>query len=66
MSNTQNNQTRRIMRLPEVIANVGFGRAHIYNLMAQGRFPSAKRIGIRAVGWDSAEIQTWIVQHLEV
>lgn len=29
---------RRIMRLPEVKAATGFGRAHIYNLMKEGRF----------------------------
>ncbi|RWU19217.1 transcriptional regulator [Pseudomonas alkylphenolica] len=57
--------SRRILRLPEVMATVGFGRAHIYNLMATGRFPQAKRIGVRAVGWDSWEIEVWIAQHLE-
>ena len=57
--------SRRILRLPEVMASVGFGRAHIYNLIAIGRFPKAKRIGVRAVGWDSREIEIWITQHLE-
>ncbi|MNJ01753.1 Prophage CP4-57 regulatory protein (AlpA) [compost metagenome] len=56
---------RRILRLPEVMVAVGFGRAHIYNLMTEGKFPKAKRIGVRAVGWDSQEIEVWITQHLE-
>lgn len=56
---------RRILRLPEVMAAVGFGRAHIYNLMAEGKFPKAKRIGTRAVGWDSREIDAYIASKLE-
>lgn len=56
---------RRILRLPDVMAAVGFGRAHIYNLMAEGKFPRSRRIGTRAVGWDSHEIETWIAAQLE-
>jgi prophage regulatory protein len=42
----------------------GFKRAHIYNLMKEGKFPQAKRIGLRAVGWDSLEIEHWITERL--
>ncbi|WPN49167.1 AlpA family transcriptional regulator [Pseudomonas sp. P8_241] len=56
--------TRRILRLPEVMAIVGFGRAHIYNLMAEGKFPRAQRISIRAVGWDSKKIDEFVAQQL--
>ena len=52
--------TRRIMRLPEVIATTGYGRASIYAFMKDGTFPKCRRIGPRAVGWCSIEIQTWI------
>lgn len=51
---------RRILRRPEVEAKTGFKRAHIYNLMSMGRFPKAIRIGVRAVGWDSVEIEQWL------
>lgn len=57
---------RRILRLPDVMSVVGFGRAHIYALMAEGKFPRARRIGTRAVGWDSQEIEAWIAAQLEV
>jgi prophage regulatory protein len=53
------------MRLQAVMAAVGFGRAHIYNLMAVGKFPRSRRIGTRAVGWDSQEIEAWIAAQLE-
>ena len=56
---------RRILRRTEVEARVGFKRAHIYNLMNAGKFPKAIRLGIRAVGWDSVEIDQWIAERSE-
>ena len=47
---------RRILRLDEVEAKSGFKRAHIYSLMKKGEFPQSLRLGVRAVGWDSTEI----------
>ena len=55
---------RRILRRPEVEAKTGFKRAHIYNLIKQGRFPKPMRLGVRAVGWDSLEIEAWIAERL--
>ncbi|HDS1367592.1 TPA: AlpA family transcriptional regulator [Stenotrophomonas maltophilia] len=52
----------RILRREEVEAKTGFKRAHIYNLMRAGKFPKAMRLGIRAVGWDSLEIEQWIAE----
>ena len=51
---------RRILRLEEVEAKSGFKRAHIYNLMKKRQFQQALRLGVRAVGWDSIEIDQWI------
>ncbi|MCK8663734.1 AlpA family transcriptional regulator [Pseudomonas azerbaijanoccidens] len=56
---------RHIMRREEVERKTGFKRAHIYNLMKEGKFPQAKRIGLRAVGWDSLEIERWVVERLD-
>ncbi|MQT88115.1 AlpA family phage regulatory protein [Pseudomonas nabeulensis] len=56
---------RRILRLDEVEAKSGFKRAHIYALMKKGQFPQALRLGIRAVGWDSAEVDLWISERLK-
>lgn len=55
---------RHIMRRDEVERKTGFKRAHIYNLMKEGKFPQAKRIGMRAVGWDSLEVEQWITERL--
>jgi prophage regulatory protein len=54
----------RILRRPEVEARIGFKRSHLYNLMNEGKFPKAKRIGVRAIGWDSAEVEQWIAERL--
>jgi prophage regulatory protein len=58
------NRERHIMRRDEVERKTGFKRAHIYNLMKEGKFPQAKRIGLRAVGWDSLEIEQWVAERL--
>lgn len=57
---------RRIMRLAETEQMSGFRRSHIYALMKEGMFPQAKRIGRRAVGWDSLEVEQWIAERLDV
>lgn len=55
---------RHVMRRDEVERKTGFKRAHIYNLMKEGKFPQARRIGLRAVGWDSLEIEQWVSERL--
>lgn len=64
MAATVTTQPRRIMRLPQVQDATGFGRAWIYELMKRGEFPQARKIGLRAVGWDSTEVEAWIAKQL--
>ena len=61
---TPSTSERRMLRLHEVEAKAGFKRAHIYNLMRQGKFPKQHRIGVRAVRWDSVEIEEWVSNRL--
>ncbi|MCY1297063.1 Prophage CP4-57 regulatory protein (AlpA) [compost metagenome] len=56
---------RRIYRLQYVMYVTGFGRAWIYQLMADGKFPKAVRIGKRAVGWDGNLVDEWVAARLE-
>ncbi len=56
---------RRILRRPEVEARCGFKRAHLYKLIGEGKFPRPLRIGVRAVGWDSVEVEQWIAEQLQ-
>lgn len=63
---TMSRNARRIMRLAETEQMSGFRRSHIYALMKEGSFPQAKRIGRRAVGWDSFEVEQWIAERLGI
>jgi len=55
-----NNQTTRLIRLPEVMNRTGYGKAWIYRLISEGRFPSSIKIGIRSVAFVESEIDEWI------
>lgn len=50
----------RILRLPEVSRAVGLSRSSIYQKMDQGRFPNRVKLGGRAVGWRSEEVEEWM------
>lgn len=56
---------RYIMRLPEVIQATGYKRSSIYSLMKDGKFPRSRTLGLRAVGWDSVEVQAWVSSKLD-
>lgn len=53
---------RRVLRRIDVEHKTGLKRAHLYALMREGRFPKSFPLGIRAVGWDSLEIDQWIAE----
>jgi len=54
----------RILRLDEVQTKTGFKRAHLYTLMQKGQFPRTVRLGVRAVGWNSVEVEQWVRERL--
>lgn len=56
--------SRSILRLPDVIRLTGYKRAAIYRMIKKGKFPNSRKIGPRAVGWNSEEIQKWIDERL--
>ncbi|RUS67785.1 hypothetical protein CUZ56_00262 [Saezia sanguinis] len=56
---------KRVLRIHEVEALVGFKSAYIYRLIRQKKFPQRIRIGIRAVGWDSEAINAWIEERMK-
>lgn len=58
MSNT-------LIRLPEVQRRTGYSKAWIYRLISQDRFPSAVKIGSRAVAFVEREVDEWISQRIE-
>jgi prophage regulatory protein len=53
---------RRLLRRAEVEQKTGLKHAHIYGLMKDGKFPKTLRVGVRAVRWDSVEVDQWIAE----
>lgn len=49
-----------ILRLKKVREVSGLSRSSIYRLAALGLFPAPIKIGVSAVGWKSADIETWL------
>jgi prophage regulatory protein len=56
---------RRLLRRAEVEQKTGLKHAHIYGLMKKGKFPKSLRVGVRAVRWDSVEVDRWIAERRE-
>lgn len=54
----------RFMRLPEVRRTSGYSKSRLYVLIANGQFPAPVRLGGRAVGWISTEIEEWVASRI--
>jgi prophage regulatory protein len=50
----------RILRLPVVQELTGKSRSGIYSDVALGLFPRPVKVGRRAIGWRSEEIERWL------
>ena len=50
----------KILRLPALLARVGLSQATIYRMISSGEFPRSVRIGVRATGWRSDEVDEWL------
>lgn len=59
------NQPIRLIRLTEVLARTGYGKAWIYRLISEGRFPQPVKIGLRAVAFVESEVEDWIQSVIE-
>jgi prophage regulatory protein len=57
-------QDTNLLRLPEVVERVGFGKSTIYALIKRGQFPSPIALGARARAWISTEVDAWIAQRI--
>ena len=49
-----------ILRRRAVEARTGLSRSSIYEAIAVGTFPKPIRLGPRAVGWLSSEVDDWL------
>ncbi|BET97870.1 helix-turn-helix transcriptional regulator [Xenorhabdus taiwanensis] len=53
-----------LIRLPEVQRRTGYGKAWIYKLIADNKFPKQVKIGTRSVAFIESEIDDWISQRI--
>ena len=60
-----NQPCTRLIRLSEVMNKTGFGKAWIYRLISQNRFPQPVKLGIRAIAFIESEIDEWIQLTIE-
>ena len=51
---------QHIIRRKEVEQRIGLACSTIYAMMARGDFPRPIKIGQRAVGWRSKDIDNWL------
>ena len=63
--NTTDTTNQSLIRLPEVLKRTGFGKAWIYRLIKDGKFPAPVKIGTRAVAFVESEIDAWIQSVIE-
>lgn len=50
----------KILRRTQIEQMLGISRSSIYQMMADGEFPRPLKLGRRAVGWRSDDIETWL------
>jgi prophage regulatory protein len=51
---------KRLIRLPMVLARVGYSRSRIYELIKAEKFPRPVKLGPRASAWVEEDIDAWI------
>ena len=60
-----NTINQSLIRLPEVLKRTGFGKAWVYRLISEGRFPAPVKIGVRDVAFVESEVDEWIQSVIE-
>ena len=63
--NTTDTTNQSLIRLSEVLKRTGFGKAWVYRLISEGRFPAPVKIGVRAVAFVESEVDEWIQSVIE-
>ena len=69
MAQKATNQTQApatIERLPAVMRRTGASRSSIYRWEGEGKFPKRIKLGERAAGWRSSDIDAWIASRVGV
>ena len=54
------NSARKLLRLNDVILQVGMKRSWIFQQVKDGNFPKPIKLSERAVAWYASDIEDWI------
>ncbi|OTP72365.1 helix-turn-helix transcriptional regulator [Caballeronia sordidicola] len=56
----ESKETKRIVRMREVLSRTGLSRTTIYEMIKSGSFNAPIPLGSRAVGWLESDVNKWI------
>lgn len=56
---------RRLLKIKDVLHRIPVSRAHIYNLIRDGKFPRQVHLGGTGAFWVEADVEAWIQAHIE-
>jgi prophage regulatory protein len=54
----------KVLRLPQVLEQIGMGRAWVYAEIQKGKFPPGLKLGARARGWTASSIELWLADRI--
>ena len=60
LAELESRPAERLIRLPEILQRTGLSKRTIYRLEGIGRFPSRRKLGLRAVGWPESQVSAWM------
>lgn len=53
-----------LIRMSETMRRTGYGKAWIYRLISQNKFPKPIKIGSRSIAFVESEVDEWINQRI--
>lgn len=56
--------SQTLIRMPETMRRTGYGKAWLYRLINQNKFPKPVKIGSRAIAFVESEVDDWINQRI--
>lgn len=56
---------RRLLKIKDVLERIPVSRAHIYNLIREGKFPRQIHLGGTGAFWVEEEVEAWIQAHID-
>lgn len=57
--------SKTLIRMSETMRRTGYGKAWLYKLISQDRFPKPIKIESRSIAFVESEVDDWINQRIE-